>query len=215
MNDILVLSNTLLIILVMFYFCQIRTEQKSKHKIRDLFLNYRPERDIRDQEFINERFLMYVYPRIKFFENTDISKRGFKNLEFCFAEILLNILNDYNKYQNEKNEFMTVKLKIKFNILVEYYSRCFYSNDREVFLMSLGQRLIRNICVCNVDMFNLYHIVYKIVNSVNLNNSYLLQGLENYLHKNELIFIEPTDIKIDKNEIFNLYKHCFKNITIY
>jgi hypothetical protein len=110
---------------------------------------------------------------------------------------------------------MTVKLKIKFNILVEYYSRCFYSNDREVFLMSLGQRLIRNICVCNVDMFNLYHIVYKIVNSVNLNNSYLLQGLENYLHKNELIFIEPTDIKIDKNEIFNLYKHCFKNITIY
>jgi hypothetical protein len=196
----------------MFYFCQVRTEQKSKHKIRDLFLNYRPEREIRDQEFINERFLMYVYPRIKFFESTDFSKRGFKNLEFCFTEILLNILNDYNKYQNEKNEFMTVKLKTKFNILVEYYSKCFYSNDKEVFLMSLGQRLIRNMCVCNVDMFNLYHVVYKIVN---VNNSYLLQGLENYLHKNELMFIEPTDIKIDKNEIFNLYKYCFKNISIY
>jgi hypothetical protein len=215
MTDILVLSNTLLIILVFFYFCQIRTEQKSKHKIRDLFLNYRPEREIKDQEFINERFLMYVYPRIKFFEETDFSKRGFKNLEFCFAEILLNILNDYNKYQIEKNHFMIVRLKIKFNTLIEYYSRCFYSSDKEVFLMSLGQRLIRNMCSCNVDMFNLYHIFYKIVNNINLNNSYLLQGLENYLHKNELIFIEPTDIKIDKNEIFNLYKHCFKNISIY
>jgi hypothetical protein len=201
MEEIYILSNTLLLILSFFYFCQARTEQRSKNKIHDLFLNYRPEREIRDQEFINERFLLYVYPRIKFFENTDISKRGFKNLEFCFAEILLNILNDYNKYQNEKNEFMAVKLKIKFNVLVEYYSRCFYSNDREVFLMSLGQRLIRNMCVCNVDMFNLYHIIYKINNKLNLDNSYFIQGLEKYLHKNQLIFIEHSDIKMNKNVI--------------
>jgi hypothetical protein len=213
MTEILVLSNTLLIILVFFYFCQIRSEQKAKHKIRDLFLNYRPEREIRDQEFINERFLLYVYPIIKFFENTDISKRVFKNIEFCYAEILLNILNDYNKYQNEKNHFMTLKLKIRFNNLIEYYSKCFYSSDKEVFLMSLGQRLIRNMCSCDIDMFNFYHIIYKILNMINLNNIYFIQGLENYLHKNELIFIDHNDIKIDKNEIFNLYKHCFKNIS--
>jgi hypothetical protein len=214
MSELYVLSNTLLIILTFFYFCQVRTEQKSKHKIRNLFLNYRPEREIRNQEFINERFLMYVYPRIKFFEETDISKRGFKNLEFCFAEMLLYILNNYNKFQNEKNDFMTVRLKIKFNILLENYTRCFYLTDKEIFIMSLGQRLIRNMCVCNVDMFNLYHIIYKILNNVNLNNSYFIQGLENYLHKNEIVFIDHNDIKIDKNEIFNLYKHCFKNISV-
>jgi hypothetical protein len=213
MNELYVLSNTLLLILAFFYFCQIRTEQKSKTKIHDLFLNYKPERMIKDQDIINERFLLYVYPRIKFLENPDVSKRGFKNLEFCFAEILLNILSDYNQFQNEKNDFMTLRLKIKFNKFIEYYGKCFYEDDKDIYLMSLGQRLIRNMCSCDIDMFNLYHLIYKILNRNSINNSYLLQGLENYLHKNELIFIEHSDIKINKNEIFNLYKYCFKNIS--
>jgi hypothetical protein len=214
MEEIYILSNTLLLILSFFYFCQARTEQRSKHKIHDLFLNYRPEREIRDQEFINERFLTHVYPRINYFEDADISKRCLKNLEFCFAEILLNILNDYNKYQKDKNDFMILKLRVKFNNFIDYYSKCFYLSDREIYLNSLGQRLIRNMCACDIDMFNLYHIIYKINNKLNLNNSYFIQGLEKYLHKNQLIFIEHSDIKIDKNEIFNLYKHCFKNISV-
>jgi hypothetical protein len=213
MNDLLVLSNTLLIILAFFYFCQIKTEQKSKHKIHDLFLNFKPEREIRDQDFINERFLLHVYPRINSFEDSNMSKRGFKNLEFCFAEILLNILNDYNTFQNAKNDFMCLKLRVKFNNFIRYYSKCFYKVDTEIYVMSLGQRLIRNMCCCNVDMFNLYHLIYKILSKNNLENIYFIQGLENYLHKNEIIFIDHSDIKIDKNEIFNLYKHCFKNIS--
>lgn len=213
MHEIYVLSNTLLLILTFFYFCQVKNEQKSKHKIHDLFLNYRPERDIRNQEFINERFLLYVYPRIKFLENSNVSKRGFKNLEFCFAEILLNILNEYNQFQNEKNDFMTLRLKIKFNNFINYYSKCFYEDDREIYLKSLGQRLVRNMCSCDIDIFNFYHFIYKILNRSSIDSSYFLEGLENYLHKNEIMFIEHNDIKIDKNEIFNLYKRCFKNIS--
>jgi hypothetical protein len=68
-----------------------------------LFLNYKPERNIRDQEFINKRFLLYVYPRLKPFNNDYFSKRGFKNLEFCFAETLINILDEYNNYKCDTN----------------------------------------------------------------------------------------------------------------
>jgi hypothetical protein len=213
MTELYVLSNTLLIILAFCYFCQIRTEQKSKHKIHDLFLNYKPERNIRDQEFINKRFLLYVYPRLKPFNNDYFSKRGFKNLEFCFAETLVNILNEYNNYSLEKNEYMMLKLKTKFNKFIDKYGSCFYILDKEIFLKSLGQRLIRNMCSCEIDLFNFYHIIYKIINRNSLNNMYFMDGLESYLHNNEIYFVKHHDVKIDKNEIFNLYKHCFKNIS--
>lgn len=213
MSELLILSNTLLIILTFFYFCQIKSEQKSKHKIRDLFLNYRPEREIREQEFINQRFLKHVYPRIHSLEDSDFSKRGFKNIEYCFAEILLSVLNDYNNYQIEKNDFMCLRLKIKFNNFIKFYKKCFYNSDRDIYLTSLGQRLIRNMCSCDIDIFNLYHLIYKLLNRNDIDNSYFIEGLENYLHKNELVFIDHSDIKIIKNEIFNLYKHCFKNIS--
>jgi hypothetical protein len=98
MSDVLILSNVLLLILAFFYFCQVKSEQRSKCKIHDLFLNYNPERTIRDQEFINKRFLTYVYVRLKPFNDDYFSKRGFKNFEFCFAETLLNLLNEYNNF---------------------------------------------------------------------------------------------------------------------
>lgn len=215
MNEIYVLSNILLIILAFFYFCQVRTEQKSKHKIHDLFLNYKPERMIRNQEFIDERFLCYVYPRIKNIENDSISKRGLKNLEYCFAEILINILNEYEIFHQNKNDFMCLKLQIKFNDFIKSYAKCFYENDRDIYLKLLGQRLIRNLCSCDIDLFKYYHNIYKITKRFNTDVSYLIEGLETYLHSNEMLTINHNDIKIDKNEIFNLYKYCFKNISIY
>jgi hypothetical protein len=81
-----------------------------------------------------------------------------------------------------------VKIKVKFNKFVHTYSNCFYNVDKETFLMSLGQRLVRNMCSCEVDMYNFYHHIYKILNRNNLNNMYFIQGIEDYLHKNELIF---------------------------
>jgi hypothetical protein len=212
MSELYVLSNVLLIILSFFYFCQVKTEQKSKHKIHNLFLNYKPERDIRDQEFINSRFLIYVYPRLKPFDSDYFSKRGFKNLEFCFAEILLNILNEYNNYYKEKNDYMMVKLRVKFNNFIKKYNNCFYY-DKNIFSKSLGQRLIKNMCSCEVDMFNFYYFIDKILIRSSLENIYFFDGIEGYLHKNESLSINHEDIKIDKNEIFNLYKHCFKNIS--
>lgn len=215
MNEIYVLSNTLLLILAFFYFCQVKTEQKSKHKIHDLFLNYKPERMIRNQEFIDERFLSYVYPRIKNAKNDSISKRGLKNLEYCFAEILTNILSEYDIFQQNKNDFMCLKLQVKFNDFVKRYGKCFYENDKDIYLKLLGQRLIRNLCSCDIDLFNYYHNIYKITKKFNTDTSYLIEGLESYLHSNDLLSVNHNDIKIDKNEIFNLYKYCFKNISIY
>lgn len=210
MEEILVLSNTLLIILAFFYFCQVKTEQKTKVKIHDLFLNYRPERYIRDQEFINSRFLLYVYPRTK---STDFSKRGLKNLEYCFAEVLINILDKYNNFHNNKNVYMCLKLKVKFHKYLKLYSNCFYK-DNEIYLTLLGQRVIRNMCSCDLDLYNFYHFIYSILSKNNSIHYYFLQGIENYLHTDtELLTINHCDIKIDKNEIFNLYKYCFKNIS--
>jgi len=212
MEDIYILSNILFLILAFFYFSQIKNEQQSKHKIRDLFLNYKPQRHIYNEEFITKRFLLYVYPRLKPFNVDYFSKRGFKNLEFCFTETLLNILNEYIYFNNQKNDYMLVKLNSKFNKFIKIYLNCFIENE-EIILTSLGQRIIKNLKSCELDLFNFYHFLYKNLNMNYLENIYIINGIESYLHKNEVVFINDYDIKINKNEIFNLYKYCFKNIS--
>lgn len=212
MTDILVFSNFLFVLLVIFYICQSHSNQKNQDKIHNLFLNYKPERDIRNKEFIIDRFLTIVYPRLAPFNDDFVSKRCFKNLEFCMAELLVNILNTYDSYHFLKNDYMCLKMKTKFEKYLDCYTKCFDS-DEDIYLRLLGQRMIRNMCHTELDMFNLYNFLRKILNKRNETHIYFLNGVENFVDNNEILDIHHLDIRVNKTQIFNLYKYCFKNIS--
>ena len=212
MTDILVFSNFLFALLIIFYVCQSHSNQKNQDKIHNLFLNYKPEREIRNKEFIIDRFLTMVYPRLIPFNDDFVSKRCFKNLEFCVAEILVNILNAYDNYNYLKNDYMCLKMKTKFDKFLDYYAKCF-DCDEDIYFRLLGQRVIRNMCRTELDMFNLYNFLGKILNKKKVSHLYFSIGVENFIDKNELLDIHHLDIRVNKVEIFNLYKYCFKNIS--
>jgi hypothetical protein len=177
-----------------------------------MFSLYKPEREIRDYDFIQERFLKHVWKKLKDYDYQTISGRTHRNLEYCTAEILNNLLIQYYMYIYNHNDYMKIKTKVKFDKIISLYSECFSYTETENYLFLLGQRMLRNLFSCECDLFNLYGLVDNITSGCNLKHLYLRDGFHNILKNNNIRINCKSDIKIFKTEIYNLYKVGYKNI---
>jgi hypothetical protein len=78
------------------------------------------------------------------------------------------------------------------------------------YMFFLGERVIINLLSIEGDIFNAYQTLQKLIDKVNLNQLSFHQGIKSLIEKNKLVYNNYSEIKIDKNEIYNFYKQELK-----
>jgi hypothetical protein len=81
-------------------------------------------------------------------------------------------------------------------------------------MLFLGERIILNLLRIEGDIFNLYKILKEITSKSKLYNICFLKGIDNLIEKDKIIYNSYPIIKINKIEIYNLYKQNFKKIDV-
>jgi hypothetical protein len=216
-TEFLGFTNVLLLMLVVIYAGLIRNINDKQDKLYYLFLHYKPQRNYFEEEYILNLFYSKVmFKTLSRFGDFDqivkINRKMYRNLEFCSAEMLINLLITYMYYEKEKNYKYMVITKSKFCNFIESYSKMFDVQEVDDYMFFLGERVIINLLSIEGDIFNAYQTLQKLIDKVNLNQLSFHQGIKSLIEKNKLVYNNYSEIKIDKNEIYNFYKQELKKI---
>ncbi len=216
-TEFLGFTNALLLMLVAIYAGLIKNINDKQDKLYYLFLHYKPQRNFFDEEYILNLFYSKVmFKTLSRFGDSDqivkINRKMYRNLEFCSAEMLINILITYMYYESKRNHKYMVITNGNFNRFIESYSSLFDNQEVDDYMFFLGERVIMNLLSIEGDIFNAYQTLQKIINKSNLNQLSFYQGVRSLIEKNKLIYNNYSEIKIGKNEIYNFYKQELKKV---
>lgn len=216
-TEFLGFTNVLLLMLVIIYAGLIKNINEKQDKLYYLFLHYKPQRNYFEEEYILNLFYSKVmFKTLSRFGDSDnivkINRKMYRNLEFCSAEMLINLLITYMYYEKEKNYKYMVITKNKFSNFIESYSKMFDAQEVDDYMFFLGERVIINLLSIEGDIFNSYQTLQKLIDKINLNQLSFYQGIKSLIEKNKLVYNNYSEIKIDKNEIYNFYKQELKKV---
>lgn len=216
-TEFLGFTNVMFLMLILIYAGLIKNINDKQDKLYYLFLHYKPQRNYFNEEYILNLFYSQVmFKTLSRFGDSDkivkINRKMYRNLEFCSAEMLINLLIDYMFYESEKNHKYMVITKAKFANFIESYAKMFDILEVDDYMFFLGERVIMNLLSIEGDIFNAYQALQKLVDKINLNQLSFSQGVKSLIEKNRLVYNNYSDIKIGKNEIYNFYKQELKKV---
>jgi hypothetical protein len=216
-TEFLGFTNVMFLMLIFIYAGLIKNINDKQDKLYYLFLHYKPQRKYFDEIYILNLFYSKVmFKTLCRFGDSDkivkINRKMYRNLEFCSAEMIINLLIDYMVYESKKNHKYMVITKVKFAKFIESYSKMFDIEEVDDYMFFLGERVIMNLLSIEGDIFNAYQALQKVIDKINLNQLSFSQGVKSLIEKNRLVYNNYSEIKISKNEIYNFYKQELKKV---